>query len=249
MGRNVCRFLSALKTKAPRIDISISQKLQFVKRYDFILQNKSVFSYFIKTFPENITDIPVDADRLPLNFRRRSRLSEINAGINIFRAFRRHLPKWIFDDPGGVVTHTKLQKERPKSPVSADKILIPFIRPIPAIVLHKGIIRPQIHCHSPAALGTSRYKLRRDTHILLPSHHFPYNTFIVKGLLTAGKRALKKPVIPLSVKQPVLVKARLLEPVVNICGQHKIILALDQLKKPPIGAVFLGVIAVYQNIP
>ena len=65
----------------------------------------------------------------------------------------------------------------------------------------------------------------------------------------AGLAALEEAVVPLGVKQPFPVKARLLKHVVHVGGEHEIIPPLHQLKQPLIHRLRRVHIAVDENIP
>lgn len=54
---------------------------------------------------------------------------------------------------------------------------------VPAFILHKGIIRPQIHGHGCAADWTAGYQFAGDFSILLFGHHLFDNGFVIIGLL------------------------------------------------------------------
>ena len=71
---------------------------------------------------------------------------------------------------------------------------------------------------------------RRDAHVLLLRRHPADQRLVVPGFLAARIAALKQPIIALSVEQPLFVKARLLETVIHIGGNYKIVLALQKLK-------------------
>ena len=61
-------------------------------------------------------------------------------------------------------------------------------------------------------------------------HHFPDLIFILIQPFVASPLALEKPVIPLSRKNPIIVKSRQLKLMVHIGGDDKIIPVVHQLK-------------------
>ena len=108
--------------------------------------------------------------------------------------------------------------------MTADKVGISLCRSIPARILNKGIVRPEIHGHRGAAFRTvgdqlcgnlhpGRNALRKNQLAVAPdfkslgmnhpNHHF----FVVIGLIVALFAALQQAVIALGIKQPVPVKA------------------------------------------
>ena len=137
---------------------------------------------------------------------------------------------------------------------------------MPAVVLHKGVIRPQVHGHGRAADRAAGDQPGRDSHpgdsafrqlqrALRADHktlrfdHLANDLSVVVGLLVAWPRALPQAVIPLGVKQPLLVKAGFLEAVVHVGGQNKIVLSLHQLEKILINRFGRVHVAVDINIP
>ena len=86
-------------------------------------------------------------------------------------------------------------------------------------------------------------------HKSLTDHHFSYHLFIIICLLTARFAALEKPVISLGIKQPALVKSCLLETVIHICCQHKIIFFFYQIIQFFIHRLWRILIAIEINIP
>ena len=83
--------------------------------------------------------------------------------------------------------------------VTAQEILIPFRRLIPATILNKFVIRTQIHCKSFPASGTTGDQLGGNAHVLLPLDHVFDSAFIIPGFLAAGLRTLEQTIIPLGV--------------------------------------------------
>ena len=173
----------------------------------------------------------MDADGLPLNFLRASRLPLVDADIGGVGVLGCHLPEGVFDDDRRIVPNAQFQKEDFPACTGTEKILIPLRRPVPALVLHKCIIAAQVHGQRFAAAGADGEQLGRDFHIFLPLDPFTDHSFIIKGFLTARLTALEQAVIALRVKKPLFVKARLLKAVVNIRGDDKIIFVLYQLQK------------------
>ena len=115
--------------------------------------------------------------------------------------------------------------------MAVEKVLIPPGGGVPAFILHKGIIRPQIHGHGCAADWTAGYQFAGDFSILLFGHHLFDNGFVIIGLLVAGPGTLPQAVVALGIEQPLLVKSCLLETMIHIGGQHKIVLSLHQFQK------------------
>ena len=97
------------------------------------------------------------------------------------------------------------------------KFLIAGISGMPALILDKRIVRTQVHGHRLAADGAVRYKFGRDAHIFLFAQHCPYHALIVVSCMVAGDGALKQTVVSLRIKQSLLVKARDLKAMVDVC--------------------------------
>ena len=112
--------------------------------------------------------------------------------------------------------------------VPPQKLRIPLCRPMPPLVLDEGIITAQIHRHRSAADRTAWHKLAWHTHIALLLDHLTHGFLVVVGFLTARLTALEQPVIALCVEQTMLVEPGFLELMVNIGGNHKVVLVFDK---------------------
>ena len=176
------------------------------------------------------TDICIDADGFFADFPGRTGLPQIDANIRSIRPLRRHTPEGVFDDCRGVVPCAQLQKECFAAFMAAQESAVALGGGVPALVLDKGIVAPQIHRHRLAADRATRHKLARHTHIMLLLNHPADDFLIVIGFLAARLTALEQAVIALCVEQAALVKARLLEAMVYVCGQDEIILILNQFQ-------------------
>ena len=86
----------------------------------------------------NCANICMDADRLPLNFRRANCLILVDTGVECVWIFSGHPPEWIFDDDWGVVANAQFQKEDALSLVTAQKFTVLLCRTVPSFVLYKG---------------------------------------------------------------------------------------------------------------
>lgn len=75
---------------------------------------------------QNLSNICIHTDRLPLDLLRANRLSLVDTGVDCVRVLRRHLPEGILDDDGGVIANAQLQKEDFLSCVSSEEIFIPL---------------------------------------------------------------------------------------------------------------------------
>lgn len=98
-------------------------------------------------------------------------------------------------------------------------------------------------------MGAVRHEFRRNTHILLRPQHCPDRVFIVESFLPAWQTALEKPEIPLRVEEALLREACLLEAVVDIGGQNKVVLILHQIIEFFINRFRRGLIAVHPDHP
>ena len=131
-----------------------------------------LFDCGIRQALQNLPNICIDADGLPLNFLRANCLSLIDTGVDCVWILRGHLPEGIFDDNGRIVPNAQFQKEDFLPRAGSEKTLIPRRCPMPALVLNKGIIAAEVHGHGLAAVGTGWKKLGRDFHIFLSLDHF-----------------------------------------------------------------------------
>ena len=99
---------------------------------------------------------------------------------------------------------------------------------LPAIIFYKRSICTQVHFHFLPAYGAMGYQFRGDFHILLFFYHAADGFLIVIGLVVARCFALPEAIIALSVEQTLLVKAIVLEKMVYVGGQDKVVLVLQQ---------------------
>ena len=74
---------------------------------------------------QNLSDICIDADGLPLDPLGANRLPLVDAGIGGVRVFGSHLPEGILDDDRGIVANAQFQKEDFLPFTGTEKILIP----------------------------------------------------------------------------------------------------------------------------
>ena len=136
-----------------------------------------------------------------------------------------------------------------KALMTAKKFIISLRSFVPALVLDEGIIGAQIHRHRLAADGTLWDQLGGDFHILLKLDHVLDAFLIVIGLIVARLTALEESVIALSVEKALFVEACLLELVVNICSDNKIVLVLYKPEQLLVSAVVDVHIAVAPDKP
>ena len=119
---------------------------------------------------------------------------------------------------------------------------------MPAFVLHKRIIGPEVHAHRLTADRTARNQLRGNRHFkgytcrnsqcavflngkALGKYHLAHGLFIVIGLVVTGLAALPEAVIALRVEEPVLIESGLLEAMIHIGRQDKIVFILYELEQ------------------
>lgn len=177
------------------------------------------------------TNIPVDADRPRLNFYGAVGFRQIDADIERFGVLIGHLTERVLDDDRRIAAHTQFQIDHLCAFMPPKEILVTGISGIPALVLDKGVVAPQVHGHGLAADRAMRDKFCGDTHISLLCHHAPDGFLVVPGLLTAWLRALPQAVVSLGIEQPFFVKACQLELMVHIGSKDKVILLMDQLQQ------------------
>ena len=106
-----------------------------------------------------------------------------------------------------------------------------FLCTIPALILYKGIVTPQIHGHLTTTFRAMRNQFRWNTHILLFFHHPANEFFIIVSFLMTWLRALQKSIVSLCVKKPLFIKSGFLKTVIYIRGNYKIVLILHQMKQ------------------
>ena len=102
---------------------------------------------------------------------------------------------------------------------------------MPAFVLHKGIVSPKIHRHRLSTVRAVWDEFCWNPHIFLLLYHLTDELFIIISFLTARLAALKKSIVPLCIKQSFLIKSCLLETVIYIRCQHKIVLVPHQFQQ------------------
>src|SRR5699024_47085 len=113
------------------------------------------------------------------------------------------------------------------------KLLISFCCPMPSFILHKGLVRTQIHRHRGSADWTAGHQFCRHFHfqhciilqkrhtiltdpVSLTLHHPADTVLILISLVMAGSGTLPQTIIPLSIKQPVLLKTSFLETMIHV---------------------------------
>ena len=119
---------------------------------------------------------------------------------------------------------------------------------MPSLVFDELVIGTEIHGHRPAAPRAVRHQFSWCAHVRLVFYHLAYNAPVVISLLMAGKAALEKAVIALSVEKPFLVKTGFLETVVHIGGYDEIVFDLYDREQVVIYRLRRVHIAVYPYI-
>ena len=111
-----------------------------------------------------------------------------------------------------------------------------------------GAVRDKFRKHDHfRRFGWGKCAIRLNRIALRLDHTF--NDFLIIECLRAARlAALEQTVIPLRVKQPVLIETRLLELMVDIRRQHKVILVFHKLIQPHICPVIAVFVAVDVNI-
>ena len=130
-----------------------------------------------------------------------------------------------------------------------EKIAIAPSRRMPAWILDKGGVDPQIHTHRFAAAGTAGNQPRGDPKIGLRPNHFMHKRLIVIGFLVTRHAALPQSIIALHVEQAVMIESRPLELMIDIGRDHKIILPLHEFQQPFIHRIAGRAVPVQLNIP
>ena len=112
-----------------------------------------------------------------------------------------------------------------------EKKLIPLCRFMPALILHKFIVRAQVHGQRFPTMRTNRQKFCGNPHSFLLFHHAADDFCILKGFLAAGSAALEQAIVPLCIKQPLFIKSGFLEAVIHIGCDNKIVFTFYKLKQ------------------
>ena len=193
---------------------------------------------------EHPGNVSVDANRLFFDLFWAKRFAQIDTAIHRFRISRRHLPERILDDARRICPYSQFQKQNASSLMEKKEILIALCGRLPALILHKSIINPQIHRHRSPANRAPGDQLCGDLHVFLLGNHFPDKFLIVIRLLTAGFGALPQTIIALGVKQAALIKPGNLELMVHIGGQDKIVFAVYQSQQIAVRFSSSGLITV-----
>ena len=177
---------------------------------------------------QGLLDVRVDADGLRFDLPGAGGFAGVDAGVGRRRVAGGHALEGVFDDGRGVVAHAQLQEQDPPAPTGPQKCLVPLRRLAPARVLHKFVVGAQIHGQGLAAVGADGQQFGGDPPLPLARHHLPDRALVVESFLATRPGTLEQAVVPLGVKEPGLVKARLLEAVVHVGGDDKIVLLPDQ---------------------
>ena len=112
-----------------------------------------------------------------------------------------HAPERKFYDRRRIHSGTELKKQNLQALVPPQKIRVSFRSTIPTLILHKGIVTPQIHRHRLATDRAMRNQFCRHTHILLLPHHLTNGSFVVVSPLAARLAALKQAILLLRHKK------------------------------------------------
>ena len=120
---------------------------------------------------------------------------------------------------------------------------------IPALILHEGIVRAQVHSHEPAALRTVRDQFRRDTHFRLLCDHPADNNLVIISHLMARFTALPEAIVALGVEQLRLIKSRQLKLMIHIGCQDEVVLILDQFQQVGIRLTGCHILSVTVDMP
>ena len=125
------------------------------------------------------------------------------------------------------------------------KFLVPFCCLVPSIIFNKCLIRSEVHAHRLATVWAIWNQPRWNRKLYfsifrflqfpvfnlesLTQHHFFNSLFIVIGFLMARFTTLKQTIISLCIKDSVFIEPGLLETMIHICRQYKIILLFHQI--------------------
>ena len=113
---------------------------------------------------QNISYIHVQTNRPSLHSLRRICLTRINTDIAGIRIITGHPPERIFNNTWGVIPDSQFQIQHPAASVPPYKIRLAALSGIPSLILHKGIIAPEVHRHRCTANRAMRNQFRRNFH-------------------------------------------------------------------------------------
>ena len=122
---------------------------------------------------QDCADLPADADGPLLHRFGAECVRQIDADITGRGVLRGQFPEGVFDDGRRIASHAQFQIDHLCSSMPPKETLVAGISGIPALVLDKGVVAPQVHGHGLAADRAMRDKFRGDTHIVLLRHHAP----------------------------------------------------------------------------
>ena len=177
-----------------------------------------LFSYSQKQFLKQSTRIPVDTDALRLNLLWTAGFIVVQTAVNRFGVVVRHLPEGVFNNDRCIAAHSDFQIQNMLPFMLPEKIRIGCGSPVPALVLHEGIVYPEVWHDSFSMLRVSRNQFRRnphgdppafgdDKHTLfvyykaLRGHGLHDPRFVIPGLLRGRALILKEAVVALCVEQ------------------------------------------------
>ncbi len=80
-------------------------------------------------------------------------------------------------------------------------------------------------------MRAQRDECRGDAHVLLLGNHLTYRFLVVKCLLATRLTAREQAIVTLGIKQALFIKAGLLETMVHIGGQDKVVFCLPSASK------------------
>ena len=103
-----------------------------------------------------LADVGVDTDCLVCDHVGAIALSEVYANIERIFVLRRKLPERILDDDRCIAADSQFEIDDVFVLILSNERVIPFSRHVPALVLDKGIVTPEIDCHRLTADGTTR---------------------------------------------------------------------------------------------
>ena len=119
-------------------------------------------SFLFRKSAQDLSDVPVDADRLPGDLRRAGRLPAVDAGIDGVLVFGRHLPKGIFDLLSRPWRFNELKKDLEGI---SQKVLTDSLRSMEA----DGIIARTVYAEVPPRVEYSLTPLGRSLKPILDS--------------------------------------------------------------------------------
>ena len=210
--------------------------------------------------------VTVYADRAIFDHFRADGRAAVEACVDGHGILRSHGPEGVLDDDRRVASDAQFKEQHVLSLVRFQESRIVRRGCMPSCVLHKGVVRAQVHCRGTPGFRVGREQIVRQAHRELPilrhlkdavfilnealslhGEHRP--VLVIPGSVAAPLCVLKEAVIALRVKQPGLVKTRAPELMIHVGRDNEIVLILYQSQQIGIDRLRRVDVAVKLDVP